>query len=146
MARHSRDAVTVSAAVATRSCADCSSMEGHTSLSAARLVSNRLATSIVDTVITSSCLIGCERVHSRLRVYVFVLATYHLHIDVGRVNSAYPCMLRSHANSDHAPINNAIHCTTWTALPRLCGLVVIAQSLFEESMSVIFRRVLISDQ
>ena len=29
MALHSRDAVTVSAAVAMRSCADCSSMEGH---------------------------------------------------------------------------------------------------------------------
>ena len=35
MALHSRDAVTVSAAVATRSRADCSSMEGHTSLSTA---------------------------------------------------------------------------------------------------------------
>ena len=35
MALHSRDAVTFSAAVATRSCADCSSMEGHTSLSTA---------------------------------------------------------------------------------------------------------------
>ena len=33
MALHSRDAVTVYAAVATRSRADCSSMEGHTSLS-----------------------------------------------------------------------------------------------------------------
>ena len=35
MALHSRDAVTVSAAVATRSRADCSSREGHTSLSTA---------------------------------------------------------------------------------------------------------------
>ena len=35
MALYSRDAVTVSAAVATRSRADCSSMEGHTSLSTA---------------------------------------------------------------------------------------------------------------
>ena len=35
MALHSRYAVTVSAAVATRSRADCSSMEGHTSLSTA---------------------------------------------------------------------------------------------------------------
>ena len=35
MALHSRDAVTVSAAVATRSRADCNSMEGHTSLSTA---------------------------------------------------------------------------------------------------------------
>ena len=35
MALHSRDAVTVSVAVATRSHADCSSMEGHTSLSTA---------------------------------------------------------------------------------------------------------------
>ena len=35
MALHSRDAVTVSAAVATRSRADCSSTEGHTSLSTA---------------------------------------------------------------------------------------------------------------
>ena len=34
MALHSRDAVTVSAAVATRSRADCSSMERHTSLEA----------------------------------------------------------------------------------------------------------------
>ena len=33
MALHSRDAVTVSAPVATRSRADCSSMEGHTTLS-----------------------------------------------------------------------------------------------------------------
>ena len=33
MALHSRDAVTVSAAVASRSRADCSSMECHTSLS-----------------------------------------------------------------------------------------------------------------
>ena len=33
MALHSRDVVTVSAAVATRSRADCSSREGHTSLS-----------------------------------------------------------------------------------------------------------------
>ena len=39
MALISRDAVPVSAAVATRSRADCSSIEGHTSLSAA-LVSN----------------------------------------------------------------------------------------------------------
>ena len=38
MAFHSRDAVTVSAAVATRSRADCSSMEGHTSLSTALVV------------------------------------------------------------------------------------------------------------
>ena len=42
MALHSRDAVTVSAAVATRSRADCSSMEGHTSLSTA-LVHRRYA-------------------------------------------------------------------------------------------------------
>ena len=35
MALHRRDAVTVSVAVATRSHADCSSMEGHTSLSTA---------------------------------------------------------------------------------------------------------------
>ena len=35
MALHSRQAVTVSAAVAKRSRADCSSMEGHTSLSTA---------------------------------------------------------------------------------------------------------------
>ena len=35
MALHSRDAVTVSVAVATLSRADCSSMEGHTSLSTA---------------------------------------------------------------------------------------------------------------
>ena len=35
MALHSRDAVTVSAVVASRSRADCSSMEGHTSLSRA---------------------------------------------------------------------------------------------------------------
>ena len=35
MALHSRDVDTVSAAVATRSRADCSSMEGHTSLSTA---------------------------------------------------------------------------------------------------------------
>ena len=44
MALHSRDAVTVSAAVATQSRADCSSMEGHTSLSTAlvqRMVINR---------------------------------------------------------------------------------------------------------
>ena len=34
MVLHSRDADTVSAAVATRSRADCSSMEGHTSLEA----------------------------------------------------------------------------------------------------------------
>ena len=58
------------------------------------------------------------------------------HIDVGRVNIAYPCKLRSHANSDHAPINNATP-TTWTALSGRCSFVVIAQSLFEESMSVI---------
>ena len=38
MVLHSRDAVTVSAAVAMRSCADCSSMEGHTSLSTALVV------------------------------------------------------------------------------------------------------------
>ena len=38
MALHSRDAVTVSAAVATRSRADCSSMEGHTSLSTALVI------------------------------------------------------------------------------------------------------------
>ena len=35
MALHSRDAVTVSAAVATRSRTECSSMEGHASLSTA---------------------------------------------------------------------------------------------------------------
>ena len=35
MALHSRDAVTVSATVATRSLADCCSKEGHTSLSTA---------------------------------------------------------------------------------------------------------------
>ena len=35
MALHSRDAVAVSTAVATRSRANCSSMEGHTSLSTA---------------------------------------------------------------------------------------------------------------
>ena len=35
MALHSRDAVTVSAAVVTRSRADCSSMEDHTRLSTA---------------------------------------------------------------------------------------------------------------
>ena len=35
MAIHGRDAVTVSAAVATRSCAYCNSMEGHTSLNTA---------------------------------------------------------------------------------------------------------------
>ena len=39
MALHSRDAVTVSAAVAMRSRADCSSMEGHTSLSTALVIS-----------------------------------------------------------------------------------------------------------
>ena len=37
MALHSRDVVTVSAAVATRSRADCSSMEGLTSLSTAQV-------------------------------------------------------------------------------------------------------------
>ena len=45
MALHSRDTVTVSAAVATRSHADCSSMEGHTSLSTA-LVKNDFTCSI----------------------------------------------------------------------------------------------------
>ena len=39
MALHSRGAVTVSAADATRSRADCSSMEGHTSLSTALVMS-----------------------------------------------------------------------------------------------------------
>ena len=41
MALYSRDAVTVSAAVATRSRADCSSMEGHTSLSTALVKSSK---------------------------------------------------------------------------------------------------------
>ena len=40
MALHSRDAVTVSAAVATRSRADCFSMEGHTSPSYYELLRN----------------------------------------------------------------------------------------------------------
>ena len=43
MARHSRYAVTVSAAVAMRPCADCNSMEGHTSLSTALVVVNQIA-------------------------------------------------------------------------------------------------------
>ena len=38
MMLHSRDAVTVSAAVATRSRAECTSMEGHTSLSTALVI------------------------------------------------------------------------------------------------------------
>ena len=42
MALNGRDAVTVSAAVATRSRADCSSMEGHTSLSTALVSSNNI--------------------------------------------------------------------------------------------------------
>ena len=41
MALHSRDAVTVSAAVDTRLRADCSSREGHTSLSTTLVVSYR---------------------------------------------------------------------------------------------------------
>ena len=50
MALHSRDVVTVSAAVATRSRADCSSMEGHTSLSTAIVpkTNHRITTNSID--------------------------------------------------------------------------------------------------
>ena len=55
MALHSRDAVTVSEAVATRSRADCSSMEGHTSLSTALLYNlNRVY------YINVWCSLGCR--------------------------------------------------------------------------------------
>ena len=42
MALHSRDAVIISAAVATRSRADCSSMEGHSSLSTSLVINSRV--------------------------------------------------------------------------------------------------------
>ena len=52
MALHSHDAVTVSAAVATRSLADCSSREGHTSLSTA-LVLIQYQYSLYDNLVIS---------------------------------------------------------------------------------------------
>ena len=54
MALHSRDALTVSAAVATQSRADCSSTEGHTSLSA--VLVSMLA--CAETRLFRNCLLG----------------------------------------------------------------------------------------
>ena len=53
MTLHSRDAVTVSAAVATRSRADCSSMEGHTSLSTALVIRSSSLTTTATTTATT---------------------------------------------------------------------------------------------
>ena len=67
LALHSREAVAVSAAVATRSCADCSSMEGHTSLSTALVSTKKVqispASDIKIRIVANKVIIAVQNVH-----------------------------------------------------------------------------------